>query len=239
MHPVDDRQPGQTQPATDCACAAAPRRHRALPLVSRRCRQLVCSPQLLHTVNVQISGDTDEQAMSRLRSLAQFLLQHGGGSVRQLRLNLGRCGRQQDDQIESMALMAAAATACSGLEELVLEALFIMPLSSWLLPLSSSLRRLEVGSGVGSVLAGPLAMMTALQELEFGLYGDYVDVEADGCLPTSLTSLTLGSGDAFKRVPSKVRRAVSFAAFATACVALWMATPMHCSFVLLGPCSCL
>lgn len=205
----------------------------------RRYRQLVCSPQLLHTVEVCISGDTDEQAIPLLRSLAQFLVLHGTGRVRQLRLDLGRCGQEEDGRAECMALAATAATGCSGLEELQLDSRFTVTLSSWLLPLRSSLRRLEVGSGVGAVVTGPLAMMTALQELEFGLYGDYVDVEADGCLPTSLTSLTLGSGDAFKRVPSKVRRAVSFAAFATACVALWMATPMHCSFVLLGPCSCL
>ena len=36
------------------ACAVAHCRQRALLLVSRRCRQLLCSPQLLHSVDVTI-----------------------------------------------------------------------------------------------------------------------------------------------------------------------------------------
>ena len=117
------------------ACASAPCRHRALPLVSRRCRQLLCSPQLLHSVDVTVKG-LDQQAMARLRSLARFLLKHCAGRERQLRLDLGYCSVEQSAE-ECMLLAGSAATACSGLRELDFTCAPTVVLSSWLLPLGA------------------------------------------------------------------------------------------------------
>lgn len=172
----------------------------------RRYRQLVCSPQLLHTVEVCISGDTDEQAIPLLRSLAQFLVLHGTGRVRQLRLDLGRCGQEEDGRAECMALAATAATGCSGLEELQLDSRFTVTLSSWLLPLRSSLLRLRTGNGTATVVAAPLGLMTALQELELGHSSDDSDIQADARLPTSLTRLALSNDNDFPRMPPQVRK---------------------------------
>ena len=183
-----------------------PCRHRALPLVSQRCWRLLCSPQLLHAMRVYIHGDTDEEAVPRLRSLARFLLLRGAGSVRQLRLDLGSCGEEEHDtQIECMALLAAAATACSGLEDLQLQSQFTVTLSSWLLPLRGSLRALRTVGFTCTIAADSLGLLTALQELEMGVYADYVTIEEDARLPTSLTRLVLGSGHGSQSMPHQVR----------------------------------
>ena len=169
--------------------------------MSRRCWQLVCSLQLLHTMEVCISGESDEEAMPRLRSLAHFLLLHGAGSVRQLRLDLGGCGEEDDTQIECMGLVAAATAACSGLEELGLCSRFTVTLSSWLLPHRSSLRQLWTGEETCTVVAAPLGLMTALQELGMGQLSQYVYFEEGARLPTSLTRLVLGNGGYDDAIP--------------------------------------
>lgn len=132
--------------------------------------------------------------MPRLRSLAHFLLLRGAGSVRQLRLDLGSCGGEDDTQIECMVLVAAATAACSGLEEFGLGSRFTVTLSSWLLPHRSSLRQLWTADETCTVVAAPLGLMTALEELEMGQFSQYVYFEEGARLPTSLTRLVLGNG---------------------------------------------
>lgn len=189
---------------TDSQTFSAPCcRHRSLPLVSRRCWQLLCTPQLLQTLDVSNSGSSEP--MPRLRSLAHFLLQRGMGSVRQLRLDLGnQVGADDDSAAECLALVTCAAAACSGLEQLEVSMPPTATLSTWLLPLGRSLRRLKTGTATCTVVAGCLSFMTALQELELGQCSDYVAFQDDASLPTSLTRLALGNGSAFERMPAQV-----------------------------------
>lgn len=143
--------------------------------------------------------------MPRLRSLVHFLLRRGVGSVRQLRLDLGAdVGADDDSAAECLALVTCAAAACSGLEQLEVSMPPTATLSTWLLPLGRSLRRLKTGTGTCTVVAGCLSFMTALQELELGQCSDYVAFEDDARLPTSLTRLALGNGSAFERMPAQV-----------------------------------
>lgn len=203
----DGLQPGRrVSPYRSPLLCPSPCRHRSLPLVSRRCWQLLRTPQLLHTVQVSISGSNDETAMPRLRSLAQFLLKHGAGRVLRLQLDLGSCGEAEHSAAECQVLAACAATACSGLQELEIECQPTVTLSSWLLPLASSLRSLSTGVGTSTTLAGPLQFLTALQELELGLASESVRLEADACLPASITRLALGNGydSNVERMPPQV-----------------------------------
>lgn len=188
------------------ACAAAPCRHRALPLVSRRCWKLLCSPQLLHSVDVMVKG-AGQQAMARLRSLARFLLKHGAAHVRQLQLDLGYCGEKEDSAPECLALVAAVCTACSGLQELDLSCWLAVVLSSWLLPTGGSLRRLRIGEDTSTAVAGSLEFMTALQDLELALCGEGVTIHTDACFPPSLTRLALGNANDVPQMPLQVRKA--------------------------------
>ena len=202
---LDGQPPGRrVTPCRPPLLCPSPCRHCSLPLVSRRCWQLLRTPQLLHTLDVIISGSNDEQAMPRLRSLAQFLLKHGAGRVRRLQLYLGCCGEAEHSAAECQVLAACAATACSGLQELEIECQAAVTLSSWLLPLASSLRSLSTGVGTSAVVAGPLRFLTSLQDLELAPLSDFVLLEADACLPTSLTRLALGNGNAVERMPPQV-----------------------------------
>lgn len=173
-------------------CCMAPCRHRSLALVSRRFWQLLCAPQLLHTLDVIISGSNDEQAMPRLRSLAHFIIQSAAGSVRRLQLGLVSCGGTDETAPECLALLAAAAAACSGLHELELECRPTVTLSSWLLPLASSLRRLRTEGETQTVVAGSLEFLTALQDLELALLSGGPVIQPGARLPASLTRLALG-----------------------------------------------
>lgn len=143
--------------------------------------------------------------MRSLRSLARFLLEHGAGSVRRLQLDLG--DGLPDHHQEVLLLLAAAATACSGLLELDITCGLAITLSAWLLPLASSLRRLRTGDFTSTVVAADsLEFMTALEDLEMGPISDFVDIEADARLPTTLTRLALGNGEGTATLPPQVCR---------------------------------
>lgn len=132
--------------------------------------------------------------MGRLRSLAHFVIQSAAGSVRQLQLDLGSCGATEETAPECLALLAAAAAACSGLEQLNLECDPAVALGSWLQPLGGSLRRLRTGRYTATVVDGSLEFLTALQDLELGLrcFGEDAVLGEAARLPTSLTRLALG-----------------------------------------------
>lgn len=131
--------------------------------------------------------------MPRLRSLVHFLLSHGAGSVRQLTLDFGACGMSEFTEHECRALVLAAVTACSGLEQLDLECDPAVALGSWLQPLGGILRRLRTGRYTATVVDGSLEFLTALQDLELGLrcFGEDAVLGEAARLPTSLTRLAL------------------------------------------------
>ena len=142
--------------------------------------------------------------MGRLRSLAHFIIQRGAGSVRRLQLDLGSCGGTEETAPECLALLAAAAAACSGLQELQLECQPTLTLSSWLLPLASSLRRLRTEGETHTVLASSLEFLTALQELELAMLTDGPVIKPGARLPASLTRLALSGLDLATRMPWQV-----------------------------------
>lgn len=85
------------------------RRHRALPLVSQRCRSLLCSPQLLHSISFWVP-DNSVQPMRYVRSMARFLMRCAAGRVQQLSLELGDTGEADpQERQECMALLSASA----------------------------------------------------------------------------------------------------------------------------------
>ena len=172
--------------------------------MSRRCWQLLCSPQLLHTVSVSLCGGNERQLV-RLRSLARFLLQRAAGHVRCLYLFSNFSHADVGQALEHGALVAAAVAACSGLEELDLATIPAAVLSSWLLPLGASLRRLRTGDFTSTTVAGSLEFLTALQDLQLGLSSHYVEFTDDARLPPSITRLAVGNGDGLDSMPPQVR----------------------------------
>ena len=161
--------------------------------MSRRFWRLLCSPQLLHTVDVTLKG-TNEQQLGRLRSLARFLLQRAAGSVRRLSLGSNVGCDDIDEVTEHGLLVGTAVAACSSLQELELATNPAAVLSSWLLPLGASLRRLCTGEYTCTTVAGSLQFLTALQDLELSLHSDHAVFTDDAQLPTSVPCLALGNG---------------------------------------------
>lgn len=132
----------------------------------------------------------------------------GAGQQRRLRLDLHPDVFGED--LEAPMLLAVAASACSGLEELDIDSSGAeIAISSWLLPLGSSLRRLCIGDQTCTAVAGSLDFLTALQDLELALNADHVVFEDDARLPLSITRLALGNGDDLPDMPPQVQAALS------------------------------
>lgn len=165
----------------------------------------MCSPQLLHTVDLRI------QQLPHLRSLAHFLLRRAAGSVRRLTLDLGFAMFEEEEH-EAMALLAVAATAGGGLEELdiTIQDITGITLSSWLLPLGSSLRCLRTGEFTSTTVRGSLEFLTALQDLELAMISDRVVLTDDARLPLCITRLALGNGADLEVMPPQVAAATAF-----------------------------
>ena len=105
-------------------CPIAPCRHRALPLVCRRFEDLVHSPPLLASVELDVGQDSDDRVLPRWRSFFQWLTLRAAGHVQHLELDAEPAGNAPaEDSDEILCMIAAGVTACctgGGLADLQL-----------------------------------------------------------------------------------------------------------------------
>ena len=173
-------------PTSLCSLA---RRHRVLPLVCQRWRQLVHSPPLLETVEVYF--DYEDILLQRLRSLCEWLLRHAAPHVRQLELTaLSHVG--PEDQAEAAAMLSGMLVACNRLTHLGLKVSEMdVPVGAWLAALSG-LRSLRIASLSPVRVTAQLHTLTALTRLDLAGSGTVIAPQAR--LPPSVSTLLLALG---------------------------------------------
>jgi hypothetical protein len=178
-------------------------RHKAVPVVCRRWRQLANFQPLLQSVKLGITGP---QHLPRLRSFCEWMLLRASQHVSHLDLKLGSPVAAEAE--ESTALLAAAVAACRAagcLTELRLElspASHTFECTSWIAALHSLRQKTIVTSGFLFVRVS-LQPLTALQELT--LNADELQLLPAARLPVSLTQLRLLAEIGFESLAGQVR----------------------------------
>ena len=176
-------------------------RHKAVPLVCRRWRQLVNSHPLLSSVALALSG------LPRLRSFCEWVLLRASQHVTHLDLTLGRL--LGDEAGEPTGLLAAAVAACGAggsLAELRLKFSSesydqTFECTTWIAALRS-LRRLTIAVEGDLNVMVSLQPLTALQLLTLDGYILHLPPEAR--LPPSLTQLRLAGQNISGSLPGQV-----------------------------------
>ena len=192
-----------TPPCTPCG-------HRALPLVCQRFQRLVHTPQLLHSVCLTFPAG---EWLPRLRALCRWMLLRAAGSVRQLRLGATAYLPTVRHACEVEALVASSVVACAaggGLHDLELSCGLLPAVSSWLVALRGSLRRLSLHYDGHLIIETPLEILSSLQELH--VHAEMLEMRPPASpLPPSLTQLSLGptglyeEDESLNGLPSQVR----------------------------------
>ena len=150
-------------------------------------------PQLLQSLDLEVSCDTD----GHLRSLLRFL-SAGAPHVQQLSLVLEARSHDIGSEMRQLAAQLQDRLGrCTQLESLCLR-LGGVPctLGPWLAPLAGSLRRLELEYMAGeahtlSLESDGLAACTQLEALAISGSGVQLQAFTDHCWPAGLTSLEL------------------------------------------------
>jgi hypothetical protein len=160
--------------------------------VCQRFQQLVLTPQLLHSVYLTFAAG--EAWLPRLRALCRWTLLRAAGSVRQLRLRATAYLPAVRHVCEVEALVASIVLACAaggGLEDLELSCALLPAVSSWLVALRGSLRRLSLHYEGHLIIQTPLEMLSSLQELH--VHAEFLEFQPPASpFPASLTQLSLG-----------------------------------------------
>lgn len=184
-----------------CPC----RRHATVPLVCRRWRGLVRSPELLRSAEVQLHGEA--WLSSTLGFLHWLAAVAEPGHTQQLGLKVANpSGASEEQAGEVLAALAAACAAAPSLRQLRFDP-EAMPLQlgpAWAIALPRMLRRLRLDVVVGELtIAADMRPLTALQAL--WLDGQPLRLAPDARLPPSITALRLG-GDEGAALPAQVGR---------------------------------